>query len=70
MKLQGIILPTSLAVSTPTIVPVGALEATVKLPIVIVMNLSGGAKPAERTSGTAFWDAIDAVRSTHCHDIH
>jgi hypothetical protein len=43
MKLQGIILPASLAVSTPTRVPVGALGATVKLLIVIVMNLSGGA---------------------------
>ncbi len=43
MKLQGIILPTSLAVSTPTIVPAGALWVTVKLLIVIVMNLSGGA---------------------------
>jgi hypothetical protein len=42
MKLQGIILPTSLAVSTPTIVPAGALWVTVKLLIVIVMNLSGG----------------------------
>jgi hypothetical protein len=40
MKLQGIILPESVAVSTPTIVPVGALRATVKLLIVIVMNLS------------------------------
>jgi len=43
MKLHGIILPTSLAVSTPIIVPAGALWVTVKLLIVIVMNLSGGA---------------------------
>ena len=43
MKLQGIILPASLAVSTPTIVPAGAFWATVKLLIVIVINLSGGA---------------------------
>jgi hypothetical protein len=43
MKLQGIILPASLAVSTPTRVPAGALGAAVKLLIVIVMNLSGGA---------------------------
>jgi hypothetical protein len=35
--------PASVAVSTPTIVPVGAFWATVKLLIVIVMNLSGGA---------------------------
>ena len=41
MKLHGIILPTSLAESTPTIVPAGAFSATVKLVIVIVMNLSG-----------------------------
>jgi hypothetical protein len=41
MKLHGIILPTSLADSTPTIVPAGAFFATVKLVIVIVMNLSG-----------------------------
>ena len=41
MKLHGIILPTSLAESTPTIVPAGALRATVKLVIVIVINLSG-----------------------------
>jgi hypothetical protein len=52
MKLHGIILPTSLAVSTPTIVPAGALAATVKLLIVIVMNLSGGAlRPQKRMSG-------------------
>ena len=43
MKLQGVILPAFPAVSTPTIVPAGALRATVKLLIVIVMNLSGGA---------------------------
>jgi hypothetical protein len=43
MKLQGIILPASVAVSTPIIVPVGALGGTVKLLIVIVINLSGGA---------------------------
>ena len=43
MKLQGIMLPASVAVSTPTIVPVCALEATVRLLIVIVMNLSGRA---------------------------
>jgi hypothetical protein len=43
MKSQGITLPASVAVSTPTIVPVGALEATVKLLIMIVMNFSGGA---------------------------
>lgn len=42
MKLQGTIVPASLAVSVPTIVPVGALRATVKLLIVIVINLSGG----------------------------
>jgi hypothetical protein len=38
MKLHGIILPTSLAVSVPTIVPAGAFWATVKLLIVIVMT--------------------------------
>ena len=43
MKLQGIIVPAFVAVSTPTIVPAGALAATVILLIVIVMNLSGGA---------------------------
>ena len=43
MKLQGIILPASVAVSTPIIVPVGALGGTVKLLIVIVINLSGDA---------------------------
>jgi hypothetical protein len=43
MKLQGIILLASVAVSTPIIVPLGALGGTVKLLIVIVMNLSGGA---------------------------
>ena len=54
MKLHGIILPASLAVSMPTIVPAGALEATCKLLIVIVMNLSGGAiRPLnESLSGT------------------
>jgi hypothetical protein len=41
MKLHGMILPTSLAESTPTIVPAGAFAAAVKLLIVIVMNLSG-----------------------------
>ena len=41
MKLDGIILPTSVAESSPTIVPAGAFCATVKLVIVIVMNLSG-----------------------------
>jgi hypothetical protein len=50
MKLQGIILPASLAVSTPTRVPVGALGATVKLLIVIVMNLSGGATSLRATN--------------------
>jgi hypothetical protein len=45
MKLQGIILPASVAVSTPIIVPVSALGGTVKLLIVIVINnLSGGAQ--------------------------
>ena len=43
MKLQGIIVPASVAVSTPTIVPVGALNATFILLIVIVINLSGRA---------------------------
>jgi hypothetical protein len=43
MKLQGIILLASPAVSTPTIVPAAALGDTVKLLIVIGMNLSGGA---------------------------
>ena len=43
IKLQGIITPVSLAVSTPTIVPAGAFWATVKLLIVIVINLSDGA---------------------------
>ena len=43
MKLQGIILLASVAVRTPIIVPVGALGSTVKLLIVIVINLSGGA---------------------------
>ena len=38
MKLQGITLPASFAVSTPTIVPEGAFSATVKLLIVIVMT--------------------------------
>ena len=37
IKLQGIITPVSLAVSTPTIVPAGAFWATVKLLIVIVI---------------------------------
>jgi len=41
MKLHGIIMPpTSLAVSTPTIVPAGAPGPIVKLLIVIGMNLS------------------------------
>jgi hypothetical protein len=41
MKLHGIILPVaSVAVSTPTVAPVGALAATFKLLIVIVINLS------------------------------
>ena len=39
MKLQGIILPTSLAVSTPTIVPAGALAAIFRLLSVIVIDL-------------------------------
>jgi hypothetical protein len=43
MKLQGIIVPASVAVSVATIVPAGAFWATVILLIVIVMNLSGGA---------------------------
>jgi hypothetical protein len=38
MKLHGIMPFAFLAVSTPTIVPAGALEATVKLLIVIVMS--------------------------------
>ena len=41
IKLQVIILPALLAVSTPTFVPVGALWDTVKLLIEIVINLSG-----------------------------
>ena len=61
MKLQGIILPASLAVSMPTIVPAGALEATCKLLIVIVMNLSGGAIRPLNESGAAFWNAGTAV---------
>jgi len=61
MKLQGIILPASLAVSMPTIVPAGALEATCKLLIVIVMNLSGGAIRPLNETGAAFWNAGTAV---------
>jgi hypothetical protein len=41
MKLHGMMLPAvSLAVRTPTPAPVGALAATLKLLIVIVMDLS------------------------------
>ena len=38
MKLQGIILLASFAVSTPTIVPVGAFKGAVKLLMAIVMR--------------------------------
>jgi len=56
MKLQGIMLPASLAVSIPTTVPAGAFWATVKLLIVIVMNLSGGAISLSKTNvGYRFW---------------
>ena len=57
MKLQGVVLPAFPAVSTPTTVPAGALGATVKLLIVIVMNLSGGAISLckIRMSKTASW---------------
>lgn len=41
MRLHGIILPTSPAESAPTMIPAGAFAATVKLVVVIVMNLSG-----------------------------
>jgi hypothetical protein len=41
MRLHGVILPRSLAESAPTIIPAGAFAATVKLVVVIVMNLSG-----------------------------
>jgi len=40
IKLQGMIVPASAAVSTPTIVPAEAFWATVNLLIVIVMDLS------------------------------
>jgi hypothetical protein len=41
IKLQGMTLPdASVAVITPTVVPVGALAVTVKLLIVIGINLS------------------------------
>jgi hypothetical protein len=43
VKVLGIMLPAFVAVSIPTTVPAGAFWATVKLLIVIVMNLSGGA---------------------------
>jgi hypothetical protein len=45
MKLQGIILPApSVAVSTPTVVPAGALPLTVKLLMLIVIRLSDPGK--------------------------
>ena len=57
MKLQGIILLASPAVSAPTIVPAGALGATVKLLIVIGMNLSGGAKSLLNECSARSWSA-------------
>ena len=46
MKLHGMMFPVeSLAVRTPTVAPVGALAATVKLLIVIVMDLSAAIGP-------------------------
>jgi hypothetical protein len=51
MKLHGMMFPAeSLAVRTPTVAPVGALAATVKLLIVIVMDLSAAIGP-QTTSG-------------------
>jgi hypothetical protein len=61
MKLQGIIPPTSRAVSTPTVVPVGALAATVKLLIVIGINLSGGAMACSTNVRHASWSSETAV---------
>ena len=65
MKLQGITLPTSLAVSTPIIVPVGALRATVKLLIVIGMNLS--ALPAGR-HGNPLGTEMNAIG--YCYNMY
>jgi len=49
VKLHGMmLLAASLAPSTPTIAPVGALAATVKLLIVIVMDLSAAQFVHER----------------------
>ena len=56
MKSQEIILPASVAVSTPTIVPVGALGPTVKLLIMIVMDFSGGAISLLNECPTRFLD--------------
>jgi hypothetical protein len=52
MKLHGMILPAaSLAVRTPTLAPVGALAATLKLLIVIVMDLSAAQFVRKREHG-------------------
>ena len=71
MKLQGIILPASLAVSMPTIVPAGALEATCKLLIVIVMNLSGGAISLSKTNvGYRSWSIETGPPSRRSIDMN
>jgi hypothetical protein len=55
MKLHGITPFAFLAVSTPTTVPAGALAATVKLVIVIVMTSPVG---------------NEAIRARHCPQEH
>jgi hypothetical protein len=73
MKLHGIILPTSLAVSTPTIVPAGAFWATVKLLIVIVINLSGWSvarhSKSTRICRAEGVNAINACIYTHYNNV-
>jgi hypothetical protein len=55
IKLHGTIIPASHAVSTPTIVPLGALDGTVKLLILIVTNLSAMALGPRNSRVAGHW---------------
>ena len=71
MKLQGIMLPASIALSIPTTVPAGTFWATVKLLIVIVMNLSGGAISLSKTNvGYRSWSIETGPPSRRSIDMN
>jgi hypothetical protein len=73
MKLHGTVVPfAAIATNVPTTVLVGALSGTVKLLIVIVMNLSGGRNVARHRNHRCSlsgdrWLSIAIIGASYTH---